>query len=54
MTLWVERTQGPEARSYIAQQKDRVLAEGDPLGVELWNEVERRMEMLSNPSGQQI
>ncbi len=50
MALWVEKTQGGKAWFYIAQQKDRLLAEGDPLGLGLWNEVERRLEMLAKGS----
>jgi len=47
VALWVEKTQGKNAWFYIAQQKDRLLADGDPLGLGLWNEVERRLEMLN-------
>lgn len=50
MALWIEKTQGENAWFYIAQQKDRLLADGDPLGLGLWNEVERRLEMLANGS----
>lgn len=50
MALWVEKTQGENAWFYIAQQKDRLLADGDPLGLGLWNEVERRLEMLAGGS----
>lgn len=48
MALWIEKTHGEHAWFYIAQQKDRLLAEGDPLGLGLWNDVERRLEMLAN------
>lgn len=47
MALWVEMTQGKNAWFYVAQQKDRLLDAGDPLGLGLWNEVERRLEMLN-------
>lgn len=50
MALWVEKTQGENAWFYIAQQKDRLLADGDPLGLGLWNEVERRLELLAEGS----
>ena len=50
MALWVEKTHGKNAWFYIAQQKDRLLADGDPLGLGLWNEVERRLEMLAEGS----
>lgn len=50
MALWIEKTQGENAWFYIAQQKDRLLADGDPLGLGLWNEVERRLELLAGGS----
>lgn len=51
MALWIEKTQGENAWFFVAQQKDRLLAEGDPLGLGLWNEVERRLAMLAEGSG---
>lgn len=33
--------------------KDRLLADGNPLGLGLWNEIERRLMMLSERSGEQ-
>lgn len=50
MALWIEKSEGENAWFYIAQQKDRLLADGDPLGLELWNEVERRLEILADGS----
>jgi hypothetical protein len=50
MALLIEKTQGENAWFYIAQQKHRLLADGDPLGLGLWNEVERRWELLADGS----
>lgn len=46
MALWVEKTQGENSWFYISQQKDRLLADGEPLGLGLWTEVEKRLEKL--------
>lgn len=50
MALWVEKHHGESGWLYIAQQQDRLLAEGDLEGMAMWREVGRRYEMLKEKS----
>ena len=47
VALWVEKTHAETGWLFIAQQRDRLLAEGDLDGVALWQEVSRRYDELS-------
>lgn len=47
MALWVERHHGKGGWFHIAQQQDRLLAEGDLDGVALWREVAKRFDRLA-------
>lgn len=46
MALWVEKHHGDAGWLHIAQQQDRLLAEGELDGVAMWREVGRRFEQL--------
>ncbi len=46
MALWVEKNHGEEGWFYIAQQQDRLLAEGDFGGMKLWRDVDERFKKL--------
>lgn len=46
VALWVEKHHGDLSWFHIAQQKDRLLADGDFDGIAMWNEVERRIDLL--------
>lgn len=46
VALWVEKTRADTGWLFIAQQQDRLLAEGDLDGVAMWREVLRRYEQL--------
>ncbi|MDY6948950.1 MAG: hypothetical protein SXG53_24920 [Pseudomonadota bacterium] len=46
MTLWVEKHYGEKGWFYIAQQQDRLLAEGSFDGVALWRAVGERLGQL--------
>ena len=48
VALWVEKTHAEVGWLFIAQQQDRMLAEGDLDGVAMWRAVSRRHEQLSN------
>lgn len=39
MALWVEKHHGEEGWFFIAQQQDRLIAEGEDEGARLWAEV---------------
>lgn len=47
MALWAEKTHGDAAWLFIAQQQDRLLAEGDLDGVSMWREVSKRHKQLT-------
>jgi hypothetical protein len=44
--LWVEKQHGEDGRLYIAQQQDRLLAEGDLEGMAMWRDVALRFDQL--------
>lgn len=46
VALWVEKTHADKGWLFIAQQQDRLLAEGDLDGLAMWREVSRRYEQL--------
>ena len=46
VALWVEKTHSGAGWLFIAQQQDRLLAEGDLVGMAMWREVSRRYEHL--------
>lgn len=46
VALWVEKHHGENGRLHIAQQQDRLLAEGDLDGVAMWRKVGERFEAL--------
>lgn len=46
VALWVE-THAETGWLFIAQQQDRLLAEGDLDGVAMWREVSRRYDQLN-------
>lgn len=46
VALWVEKTHAEAGWLFIAQQPDRLLAEGDFGGMAMWQEVSRRYEQL--------
>lgn len=46
MALWVEKAHGEKGWLHIAQEQDRLLAEGDFDGIKLWREVGVRFEKL--------
>lgn len=46
IALWIEKRHGNGGWLHIAQQQDRLLAEGDFDGVDLWREVGRRYDEL--------
>lgn len=48
VALWVEKHHGTNSWFHIAQQKDRLLATGDFGGIQMWDEVERRIEALQS------
>ena len=48
VTLWVEKTHSDASWLFIAQQQDRLLAEGDLDGMAMWREVSRRYEQLKS------
>lgn len=50
VALWVEKTHAETGWLFIAQQQDRLLAEGDFDGVAMWREVSRRYDELSATS----
>ena len=47
VALWVEKTHADAGWLFIAQQQDRLLAEGDLDGVAMWREVSKRYEKLN-------
>ena len=48
VAMWVERTHGESGWLYIAQQRDRLLAEGDLDGEAMWRDVSCRYEQLES------
>lgn len=56
VALWVEKTHAEAGWLFIAQQQDRLLAEGDLDGVAMWREVSRRHEQLNDttPTASQL
>ncbi len=46
IALWVEKTHGENGWLYIAQQQDRLIAEGQFDGLPLWRAVQERFEAL--------
>lgn len=46
MALWVEKHHGEKGWFYIAQQQDRLLAEGSLDGLAMWRDVGKRYEKL--------
>jgi hypothetical protein len=46
IALWVEKHHGDEGDFYIAQQMDRLLAEGELDGMAMWRQVAERFEKL--------
>lgn len=46
LALWVEKHHGKNGWLYIAQQQDRLLAEGEFGGVAMWQKVFERFEAL--------
>ena len=46
MALWVEKTHADVGWLFIAQQQDRLLAEGELEGLAMWREVSRRYAQL--------
>lgn len=46
MALWVEKHHGENGWFHIAQQQDRLLAQGDFDGMKLWRAVGERFERL--------
>ena len=48
VALWVEKTRAEAGWLFIAQQQDRLLAEGDLDGVAMWRDVSQRHEQLSS------
>lgn len=50
VALWIEKTHAEAGWLFIAQQQDRLLAEGDFDGMAMWREVSRRYDELSAPS----
>ncbi len=51
MALWVEKNHGEKGWFYIAQQQDRLLAEGDYDGMQLWRDVDERFKKLQAKTG---
>jgi hypothetical protein len=49
IALWVEKQHGENAWFHIAQEQDRLLAEGDLDGVAMWRAVGERLEALQVP-----
>ena len=47
VALWVEKTHADVGWLFIAQQQDRLFAEGDLDGVAMWRKVSRCYEQLS-------
>lgn len=47
VALGVTKTQSDAGWLFIAQQQDRLLAEGDLDGVAMWREVSRRYDELN-------
>jgi len=50
IALWVEKTHGADGWLHIAQQQDRLLADGDFEGMKLWRQVADRFEQLPGGS----
>ncbi|MEZ5748721.1 MAG: hypothetical protein R3D83_02175 [Caenibius sp.] len=48
VALWVEKHHGENGWLHIAQQQDRLLAEGDLDGVAMWRKVGERFEVLQD------
>lgn len=48
VALWVEKTHSDAGWLFIAQQQDRLLAEGDFDGMAMWREVSQRCEQLKS------
>jgi len=46
IALWVEKTHGVNGGFYIAQQQDRLLADGDLAGVKAWRRIGARFDQL--------
>ena len=46
VALWVEKTHGESGWFHIAQQRDRLLKEGDLDGEAMWREVSLRYNLL--------
>lgn len=49
IALWVEKHHAENGWFYIAQQQDRLLADGDFDGVAMWRTVGERFEALKRP-----
>lgn len=47
VALWVQKTHAEGGWLFIAQQKDRLLAEGDIEGMAMWREVSLRYDQLN-------
>ena len=46
IALWVEKAHGANGWFHIAQQQDRLIAQGDFDGLPLWRAVQKRFEAL--------
>lgn len=46
LALWVEKYHGENGWLYIAQQQDRLIADGTFDGVAMWRKVAERFEAL--------
>ena len=46
VALWVEKTHADAGWRFIAQQQDRLLAQGDLDGMAMWREVSMRCDEL--------
>ena len=48
VALWVEKTHADAGWLFIAQQQDRLLADGDLDGAAMWRDVSRRYNQLES------
>lgn len=51
LALWVEKHHGENGWLYIAQQQDRLIAEGQFDGVAMWRKVAERFDALRDAPG---
>lgn len=54
MALWVEKRHGANGWFYIAQQQDRLLAEGEDEGARLWARVGERFKAITADSAKPV